>query len=241
MTADNIARLSRKLLASCLVEERSVFLHSGDYRENIALLPSPLRETTLMLVDEIRRLVPTDFSFGLAFDFTGLRLSLEFEDGNTGAFGPSAFFTSFKSLRRHLKKQQWDELRRNGINEGGIFDELLSEAQDRPVNIPSSEEAAKKWANALNEAIAIVRSTQLLPDFALIIARDDAGLNTEPLKSREEVVFTIADRMATSCDILAVLERGVVWSFPEIEQAKLEAIEQLGPISRAKAEGRFTL
>ena len=56
---------------------------------------------------------------------------------------------------------------------------------------------------------------------------------------RDELVSSIADLMTTQCEILAVLERGVSWSFAEIEKAKLEAVELLGPISRAKAERRF--
>jgi hypothetical protein len=241
MTADSIARLSRKLLMSCLAEDRSAFLHSSNYREDIALLEQPLRDSTLALLEEIRVQVPTDFSFGLAFDFNGARLSLEFEDGNTVASGPSAYFTSYKSLRRHLTKQRWDELRKCGIEEGGIFDELLSKAEDRPVNIPSSEQAAKRYANELIDAIAEVRSTQPLPSFALILARDDLGVDIEDIQTREETVYLIADRMTTQNDILAVLERGIPWSFEEIEHAKREAVEQLSPISRAQAEGRFML
>jgi len=239
MTADSIARLSRKLLGSCLAEESCVFLHSSNFRDDIALLSIPLRDIALLLLEEIRSQVPTDFSFGLSFDFNGVRLNVDFEDGNTGTIGPSHYFTSYKSLRRHLKRQQWDELRKSAIQEGGIFDELVSQAQDRPVNIPSSEKAAQKYSNELIDAVAAVRATHPLPDFALIIARDDLGLAVESLKTRGEVVYTIADRMTTRNDILAVLERGVTWSFQEIEEAKLEAVEELGPISRAKAEGRF--
>lgn len=241
MEADNITRLSRRLITSPLAEDRSVFLHSHDYREDIAKLPSPLRETTLELLEEIRAQIPTDFVFSFSFDFHGVRLSLEFEDGNTSSTGPSAFFTSFKSLRRYVKKLQWDSIRESAINEGAVFEQMLSEAEDRPVNIPSSEGAAKKYAEPLSSALAEVRATIPLPEFALILARDDLGLGVEVFKTRSEVVFIIADRMTTQNDILAVVERGVTWSFPEIEQAKLEAIEQLGPISRAKAEGRFAV
>src|SRR6187549_353097 len=92
VTADSISRLSRKLLTSCLAEEGSVFLHSDDYRKEIAKLPCPLRDTVLEFAETVRDQVPTDFSFNLAFDFDGVHLGLEFVDGNTGSFGPGAYF-----------------------------------------------------------------------------------------------------------------------------------------------------
>jgi len=187
----------------------------------------------------MRSQIPSDFSFILSFNFNGVNLSVEFEDGNTGAFGPTFYFTSFKSLRRHLRRQKWDELRLAGIEDGGIFDAWVSEAEDRPVDIPSSEAAAKQNAGELAEALTAIRAAQPLPLFAIVIARRDLGLATEHLRDREETVHIIADRMTTGNDILAVLERGVCWSFAEIEAAKLEAVEQLGPISRAQAERRF--
>ena len=140
---------------------------------------------------------------------------------------------------RRLRRLPWDEIRSELISRGGIFDELVSDASDRPVNIPSSEAAAKRYANELIDEVGKIQRSSPLPAFSLIIARDDLGINTETLSSRGEVVYTIADRMTTRNDILAVLEKGVPWSFQEIEEAKLEAVEELGPISRAKAEGRM--
>jgi hypothetical protein len=45
--------------------------------------------------------------------------------------------------------------------------------------------------------------------------------------------------MTTEYDIVGVVEGGKEWTFDAIESAKLEAVELLGPISRAKAERRF--
>jgi hypothetical protein len=49
----------------------------------------------------------------------------------------------------------------------------------------------------------------------------------------------MANAMTCGYDVLAVLERGVAWSFAEIETAKREVVEKLSPISRAKAERRL--
>lgn len=239
MDADQIARLSRKLLRSPLVEDGEVFIHSTSYKDELARLEGALAEKTRVLVDEIRALVPTDFSFGLVFTLRGVDVNIDFEDGNTGSMAESFSFTSRKSLRRTLQRLKWDELRKEGIEGGDIFDELLSMADDRPPAIPSSQEAANAHTADLSEAFKEIRNQSPLRAFALVVTRDCDGTTIEYFESRDETVFAIADRMTVGCDILAVLERGVAWSFPEIETAKLEAVEQLGPISRAKAERRF--
>jgi hypothetical protein len=236
---DSISRLSRKLLRTPIAEDGRVFIDSSDWETTLAQVDSPAREQASELVRAVRDGIPSDFSFLLVFTYSGVEISTTFEDGNTGADAGTAFFASFKSLRRSLRRTDWDEMRRAGIEGGNIFDELLSEAADRPANIPSSKEAAELHSAELTKALADIRSRIPLPAFALVVTRDDVGFGIETFSTRDEVVSIIADRMTTQCDILAVLERGVCWSWDEIESAKAEAVEQLGPISRAKAERRF--
>ena len=143
-------------------------------------------------------------------------------------------------MMRKIRGIDWDSTRTELIQRGGAFEELVNEAQDRPVNIPSSEEAAKRYGEALIGAIGKNRRLPPRSPYTLIIARDDLGIQSEQFGSRDEVVYAIADFMTTQNDILAVLEQCVPWPFQDIETAKPEAVEQLGPISRAKAERRMT-
>lgn len=239
MDADKIAHLSMRLLKTPLADDGAVFFHSTDYRKLLSSLRQPLQDKTRSLLEDIRERIPTDFSYSVVFSSEGADVSIDFEDGNTAATAFQLRYTSIKSLRRNIAKLDWEEARRELIEQGGIFEELVSQAEDRPVNIPSSEAAAARYGDTLAETISEVQARPDLPPFALIIARDDLGISVEVLKSRDEIVYIIADRMTTRNDILAVLERGVCWPFSEIETAKLEAVEQLGPISRAKAEGRL--
>jgi hypothetical protein len=239
MSADSIARLSRKLLGSPLAENGSVGLHSSNWQEDLRKVDSHVRDQAVAFVNMIRDAVPTDFSFLLFFNCTGIRIHLSLEDGNTTADVGTLTFTSIRSLKRWLRKTDWNELRGDGIAGGSIFDDLVNAAEDRPVDIPSSAEAAKLHADELASAVAAVRARKPLPQLALIVYRDDAGLEIETMEDREHLLGSIGDCMTTQYDILSVLERGVSWSWDEVEAAKLEAVEGLGPISRAKAERRF--
>jgi hypothetical protein len=240
MNPDDISRLSRKLLSTSLASEGVVSLGSVDFRDELQVVDEPLRTAVETFIEEIRAAIPSDFNFSLSFDREGVGITLEFDDGNTGVFGVDRYYAiSRKSLRRRLREAPWDDIRAQCIQQEGVFDDLLSAADDRPPNIPSSEEAAARYGRKLSDQVARVRELLPLPNFTLIIARDDLGIDVQHIDDRAELIGVVADRMTTQNDILAVLERGVAWPFVEIEKAKQEAVEKLLPISRAKAERRF--
>ena len=136
-----------------------------------------------------------------------------------------------------MRGVDWDEMRAELIKRGGLFEEMVSEAADRPVSIPSSSKAAAIFADELAPIIEELKSEFLALN--LVTGREDEGVSVQECKTREDLLGNIGDAMATAYDILAVVENGSNWTFEAIEAAKLEAIEGLGPISRAKAEGRF--
>lgn len=241
MTADSIARLSQKLLASPLADKGSVWLSSETFAEQSLSVAPKTANQLASFFRELRELVPTDFSFVMIFTFQGVELSFEFDDSTTSSNVPDVhFFTSHKSLRKRLRHLPWDEYRQAAIEGAGVLDELLNAAEDRPVAIPSSEAAATACRGELEGEIARVRAGAPLPKFALII-RQNGTIETSEQPSRDSVILEISNCLSTDCEILAVLERGVRWPFDELEEAKQESINGLRPetISRAKAEGRF--
>jgi hypothetical protein len=240
MTSCDLVRLGCALSGSSAARNGRVAVLAIDSEDDFVAIPAGHREKVRELVLEIRALVPTDFSLCLDLGCDGLVLRVDFEDGNTGCSALQRHFVSTKGMRRTLRRIEWDSVRADGIEMEGIFDEMLRDADDRPPSIPSSEAAAEKVSEKLAICIEEVRAQRPLPAFALIVGRDDCGVAIEEtLANRDEVISLVASRMTTECDILAVLERGVAWSFSEIEEAKLAAVEGLGPISRAKAERRF--
>lgn len=239
MTIENLARLSRTL-GSAISKETGESVVWHDRVDKVAKKLDPVRREQLIeLTSHIRAAIPTDFAFWVQFKTGGIEVFTEFEDGNTGGSAESFFFTSGKSMCRKLRATPWDEIRTELMQQASIFDELQRAADDRPPNIPRSEEAAAIWVKELREVAEKLQSIRPPPAFALVIARNDLGVYVEDFATRDEVVFTIADRMTTQNDILAVFERGIPWAYAEIESAKLEAVEQLGPISKAKAERRY--
>lgn len=203
-------------------------------------LSPDLKAQVVDLLAAVRKAIPDDITFELTFydDFIGIKPT--YEDGN--AFSNMAeeeYFKNKKYLLGNLKRTDWDEFRGLMIDQMGIFEELVSAAADRPVNIPSSKDAAAHYSMPLAAALAEVRSRSPRPQFFAIYARDDEPLSVSVHENEADIIGTMADYMTTQCDVLAVCANGVDLSFDEIEEWKLEAVEGLGPISRAKAERRF--
>jgi hypothetical protein len=239
MATDNLRNLALRVRRYRQPNEDDVNLSSKTWQTEILALPESLQSEVGELLTELGETIPNDFSFFVSFDADGIFLGIDFDDGNTSSSAGQHRFTSRKSMGRKLRATDWDALRSQLIEEGGIFEKLVSDAADRPVNIPSSKDAAEYYADQLNSIRSeLKRATRTVP-FLLVTASDQKGVYIEDLPDRGRVVYEIAEYMTFGGEILAVIEDGVWWPFDAIEAAKLEAVEQLGPISRAKAERRF--
>lgn len=239
MATENLARLALKLLGTGLAEDGQFIVAREDYQVNTLQLSAELRAAVKELVEEVAAIVPNDFAFWFSFTARGARLSIDFEDGNTGSTAFDGLFTSRKSLLKKLRDVDWDEARTDLIESGGIFEKLVSEAADRPARIHSSRDAAARHEAELKKILGeLVDAPRAVP-FVMVIARGDFGIEVVDYPTRQAVEDGMGDVMATSCEILAVVEGRTPWTFEAIEAAKLEAVERLGPISRAKAERRF--
>lgn len=203
-------------------------------------LAPEIKAQVVDLIAAVRQAIPDDITFELTFydDFIGIKPT--YDDGNVFSnMADEMYFKNRKHLLGNLKRTDWDEFRGSMIGQMGVFEALVNEAEDRPVNIPSSKDAAQHYAIPLATALAEVRSRSPRPQFFAIYARDDGPLEVSVHENEADIIGTMADYMTTECDVLAVCANGVDLSFDEIEEWKLEAVEGLGPISRAKAERRF--
>ena len=241
MSADNLKRLAMKLLATKLAEDSGVYVPCDDTRNITSKLPSALGCEVENLVGELRSVIPNDFVFWLFFEIAGLSLTVEFEDGNTGSSAADGTFTSRKSMLRKMRAINWDEKRSELIAQGSIFEKLVSEADDRPANIPSSEAAAQRYGIKFTAEVGKNRRLNPRSPFTVIFAREDMDITSEQFTTLDEVVHSVADLMTTQHDILAIMEQCMPLPYEEVEKLKNDAVEQLGPISRAKAERRFGL
>ena len=198
------------------------------------------QEAVLSLMADLRATIPNDFGFTVSFEIRGLEVAVEYQDGNSGVFGTRYLFTRRKSMFQRLRSAHWDELRSNSIQQLSAFDKMVSAADDRPANVPSSKDAAERRLSELLPALAKAKTQTPCPRFILAVARDDIEeIEIENLPDEDKLLGVMGDCMATGYDILSIVENGVIWSFPQVEEAKLKSIADLGPISRAKAERRF--
>lgn len=240
MSTDDIRRLSLKLLQTNLAKEGSVYLPHDRYKKFTSTLPDDLRQQANQFVEDVQAVIPNDFTFWFFFEARGVNFEVEFADGNTSSGAFHGSFTSKKSLLKKLRAIDWDKRRGELMQQGGILEDLVSEAADRPVNIPSSKDAAVRYARELVEVFETFKNAPKTVPFAMAFTREGEGIiDVEDFPSRAAVVYEMAEVMTTGYEILAVFENNQPWSFDAIEAAKLEAVQQLGPVSRAKAVGRF--
>jgi hypothetical protein len=173
MATDDLTRLARRVRASCI----DPFFSDDDYLEKAPALPPELRDQLVPLMGGLREAIPNDFAFSLACEVGGMRVLLEFQDGDTASMAGEAFFVSRKSMLRKMRTANWDERRAECIQQSEVFDEMVDKAEDRPANMPSSEEAAKRHGDDLEAAIEGVRAESPIPGFALIVGNEEAGVS----------------------------------------------------------------
>jgi hypothetical protein len=239
MPIQNLARISRAMLAQPIAEDGLVILDARAFEKCAMKLPPKLHREVAELFLLLRSSIPNDLAVRLGFEFDGIHLTVDFEDGNTEATAMNAFFTSRKSLGRKCRDFDWESRRVELLKQGSIFEDMVEEAKDRPVDIPSSCEAAKRYPEELQAFYSAVNDARSsAPEFLMAYANGDEVL-ADDYKDRRDLICRIGDYMTHGCDILAIIEKGRACSFSEIEVAKLEAVEFLGPISRAKAERRM--
>jgi hypothetical protein len=239
MPIENLARISRAMLAQPIAEDGVVILDARELKKCASSLPPRLHLEVETLFTHVRASIPNDFTVNLAFEFGGVRLTADFEDGNTEATATSAFFTSRKSLLRKSRSFDWETKRTELIRQSSIFEEMVEAAKDRPVDIPSSSEASKRYVEEMQDFFSTVEKMKGPVPVFLLAFTNGEEVGADDHKTRDDMVGGMADLMTHGCDILAIVENGRIWPFPDIEAAKLEAVELLGPVSRAKAERRM--
>ena len=186
----------------------------------------------------MNRLIPNDVDYCLAFSRSGSSFSFQYEDGNTGGFFPAPFPVD-DSLLGNLCRIDWDGFRADALKAGGVFSELESDALDRPVNIPSTADAQREHEKELEEFVKDEGCVEA--PFAILAFRDSFGPEFERTvcRTRGDLIRNLADLCTCGYDIISILCEGGAFEVDQIESLKREAIDGLGPISKALAEGRL--
>ncbi|SUS07605.1 conserved hypothetical protein [uncultured Defluviicoccus sp.] len=209
--------------------------------EDLDRLSNELRTPVEELIKELRTRIPNDVDFTLNFDEAGAWVALEYNDGNTTTSGDGLCFTESRALFASFEGLEWDEIRGQAISEGGIFEALIADAEDRPASIPSTEEAAKKYAEPLKQAVAQIHAMHPTPAFVAVLKQEELPIEIKAYETKEDMLHDFADALTCYYEVLAVFENGVETFYAQIESYKRQAIDFLAPgtISRAKAERRL--
>jgi hypothetical protein len=204
-------------------------------------VPVSVRPAVESLVDKIRGLIPDDFGFSAKFDEEGFSLALEYDDGMAGAMLGGESFENRAALFQRLGEVNWEGLRSDALRMTGFFDEPLRDAAKVPVNIRSSEEAARKYAKRLKPILKKAQLRNPMPIFVTICLDGFNKMDVQAHASKEAMLFFFVNALTCQYQVLAVLENGSPIFYAQIESYKLQAIDRLNPgsISRAMAEGRF--
>ena len=155
-------------------------------------------------------------------------------------------FETEEDLFQELLSCDWDEARGTAIQGVGIFDEMLDESKSRPVTMPTVKGLRSAFERELEKfheemshnsvGIVILMAQQ---DGQREEGDDEFILSRDTLEIDDDVVGFLINALACCAYPLSICVTGVPYSLKHVEMLTKSALESLGPISRAKAEGRF--
>lgn len=186
----------------------------------------------------LRELVPNDFDCWVTFSRSSCTLSLEYSDGLNNAFGFNTHFKKWEAFKEDLKGLDWDEVRVNALHANQIANKMVAAASKREVTLRKVADVQEEHL----ELLSIIKEFEAETKgnwVAYAYRRIDGEILREECQDHDSLITEIRDMMPTGYEIVCVCKEGVILSHREIEAIKQEAIKTLGPISKAKAEGRM--
>lgn len=241
----DLTQLGKTVAASVAKNEfgESYWSYMSSAPDNdFAEMSGPVRALVEDLVKKVRQAIPDDIDFVLSLGEDGTALGLEFNDGPmAGSFEGGTRFETDDEMLETVNGTDWDEFRTHALNQTSIFDFLLEDAALQPINIPSSAEAAKRWAGKLPKLLAKAHQLKPVPEFVAVLRESTGRFEVKGYKNKDAMISDFVDALTCRYQVLAILQNGGEVPYPQIESYKRQAIDLLDPgsISRAKAEGRL--
>ena len=198
-------------------------------------------EELMRLHDGLCRAVPDDFDFCLEFGADGgVFAFLEFDDGAQTCFGMSFTVSLDRNLFASLRALDWDDLRGEAIQATQFQENVCDSAADYPSKLEPCEAVQARHKSRLAAFEKAIKASG--PSFAVLVCDEDSGPagyeETRP-KDLKNLFGDLGDLMACERVIIAIASNGSLISPTQVDELKSDVLQRLGPISRAKAEGRF--
>lgn len=222
------------------IGERVIFLSRekspGDY-------PGLRRSTVIeaeKFYDRLCREIPNDVNFFVGLGENGIGGQLIYEDGSRDEASHGFPFPFDERFFDNLAQIDWDSFRGKSIGMTNVFDHMLDESEGLLANIPSTHDAQRDHLGEYQEFLKKAKDENW--QFAFLAFRDSHGvdeLDSGCFDERDRLVYEVADLMTCSYKIVGLIVDGAPLTASEAEVLKAEAVEGLGPISRALAENRM--
>ena len=201
-------------------------------------LNDDLTQKLTIVQNALCELVPIDFDCWITFNRSSFTLTLDYSDGLNNAFGFNTHFKKWESFESELRNIDWDEVRVEAIQANQIAEKMVAAASKRPITLRKVAEVQEEQL----ELLSMIKKLEAEAKgnwVAYGYRKIDGDLVRAEGIDLDALITEIRDMMPTGYEIVCVCRDGVILSHNEIESIKLKAIETLGPISKAKAEGRM--
>lgn len=193
------------------------------------------------LHDRLCRAIPNDFDFSFIFENGGVQATLLLDDGPLARLGMSFPVPLDQHLIDSLREFDWDQLRSKAIPDIQLFDNITDLAAEYPVTLQKTAVIQSRHGSCLE----YFRKDTAISNHAYTVLSTDEEADQFEYKvtnfnDRFDLIGQLCDLLACNYAIVAIRASGVLMTPDEVDLIRQEALESLGPISRAKAEGRFT-
>lgn len=193
------------------------------------------------LHDRLCRAIPDDFDFSLDFEDAKVSSTLEYVDGPHAGFHMEFPVTLDRNLIKVLREHDWDDLRAEVIAGTQLHENLADAAENYPSMLEDTAEVQKMHSEGI--AAFCKQMEAVKPNFAMLTASDDEEESLEyevtGFDDQEELLGELGDLLTFGHTLVAIWRDGASLPPATVDELRQEALDGLGPISRAKAEGRF--
>ena len=208
----------------------------------------PSRELRLRTADEIStlhdrlcRAIPDDFDFTLEFEDGEVFATLEYGDGPHAGFGSGFPVALDRNLIKRLRGYNWDDLRAEVISGTQLHENLADVAENFASSLEDTAEIQKMHTAGIAEFCKQMEVAK--PHFAMLTVSEDEEESLEyevtGFDDQEQLLVELGNLLTHGHTLVAIWRDGASLPPDAVDELRQDALEGLGPISRAKAEGRF--
>lgn len=237
-----IIELNNRILAEApelAGTEEGLIISRNDDPSEWAVLPETLREHLVLVLTELNRLVPDDFSYMVFLGDAEPGFSLSFEDG-----AQAGSFENFpcridESVAEGLANIDWDQQRSTGMQNCQVYDQIKEFALQTAPRIPATKALQRGCRDDMRKWVRDVRKDTNAAH--VLMWREAEEFMSEEFESLDAFTLELPTLMTQQFQIIAVVAEGKPLPAPKIDQLKILALSELEemPISHAKASGKM--